>query len=261
MTTKLASFLDMVEVNHGPKPELGRYFLETAESFRKLGVTLHMARGFDRLIEVHRQNLSSWHPLVPTLDPSMSDIAEENAIYIEGQVNGEPVATMALRRFDWLDTSLRREWESGRFAYRDPANQMQPQEEWRADAPMAEDITGQAVFCGGIWYRRDYRARGLSPLNIQLAWGLALTTWNADYLFGVMETGALSRALLPGYGYPAVEPGLLVTGGFRTVDVNLVWYPTDDLHARVLNCLSAAPDHARQMDRQNTYIGRSRKKA
>ena len=233
MTDQIFPFLDVIEANHGPKIELGRYWLWVAESARQVGITWHMGRSFDRLVEVNAQNQDSWAPLAPIYDPAFSDISEEDCIYLEGQHDGEPVVTMALRRFDWAHTNLRDEWESGRLAYRDPASQMQPGEQWIAAAPMAAKISGRVVDSGGLWCHPDFRSRRIPALTMALMRSVTLAEWNPDYLTGQIETGARARALLSLYGHPAAQPGMRIIGSWRSFDCILVWESRDYITGRV----------------------------
>lgn len=233
MGESLLPFLDAIEANYGPKIELGRYWLWIAESARQVGISWHMGRSFDRLVEVNAQNQDSWAPLAPIYDPAFSDIPEEDCIYLEGQYGGEPVVTMALRRFDWSHTSLRDEWESGRLAYRDPASMMQPGEQWIAAAPMAERITGRVVDSGGLWCHPRFRSRRVPVLTMALMRSVTLAMWNPDFLTGQVETGARARALLTLYGHPMSQPGMRIVGSWRSFDCILIWESRDYITGRV----------------------------
>ncbi|OIR09061.1 hypothetical protein GALL_86670 [mine drainage metagenome] len=240
MENQLNLLLDAVDVTYGPRPEIGRYILLIAEQARALGVTFHLGRGFERLLEVNRLHADSWSPLAPTFDPRCSEITADTALYIEGRHDGEPVVTLAIRRYDWPASTLAEEWESGRFAYRDPARQMQAEERWVAGAPAAASIGGRVTFGGGLWFRRDFRGRRIPLLTAGLMRCLSLTTWNPDYAIGMLETGLLSRALLPLYGHPPAQAGMLVEGGWKTLDSTLIWESREDLKARIYAAINKA---------------------
>ena len=229
----LLPFLDVIEASYGPKIEIGRYWLWIAETARQIGISWYVGRKFDRLVEVNAQNQDSWAPLAPIYDPSFSDITEDSAIYIEGRHEKTPVVTLALRKFDWPDTSLRNEWESGRLAYREPAAHMLPGEQWIAGAPMAEKISGCVVDGGGLWCHPQFRSRRIPILTMALMRSVALGVWNPDYLTGQVETGARARALLSLYGHPASQPGMRIIGSWRSFDCILIWETRDYITGRV----------------------------
>jgi hypothetical protein len=234
MEAHLTPFLDAIEVKYGPKVEIGRFILETAEKARCLGIRLYMCKGFDRLLKVNQENIDTWDHLAPTYDPRISNITCDNAIYIEGQHNSQPVLTVALRRYDWPETSLATEWESGRFAYRDPDRQMKPGERWVAGAPIAAQIRGRAVFAGGVWCRPDFRGRRVPVLTAALMRSVSLTVWNPDFMFGMFATGPASRAMLWLHGNPPSQPGMLVEGAWRSFDSTVTWETREDLRDRIM---------------------------
>ncbi|MBB2205544.1 hypothetical protein [Gluconacetobacter takamatsuzukensis] len=250
MGTQLRPLLDAIEINHGPRIELGRYFLQLAEEARKLGISLHMGRGSDRLNEVNKRNQDTWKPLSPVYDPDVSGINEETAIYVEGQYDGDPVVTLILRRYDWPQSTLREEWESGRFAYRDPATQMQSDERWIAETPMAAEISGRVVFVGGLWSHPAFRRKRLPVLTIALMRSISLAVWGPDFSIGMIETGPMTRALLPLYGYPPMQPGMKIVGGWRTFESNLIWETPEMMTNHILNNLTGTnqPDQRNRTD-------------
>ena len=254
MSTRLLPFLDSIEVRFGPKAEIGRYFLMIAEEARQLGVSWHMMGGFERLMDVNRRQVASWDALAPMFDPECSDVNEENTVYIEGQHQGDPVVTLALRRYDWPNSSLKEEWESGRFAYRNPERQRSPSETWTAASVAASRIRGRVAYGGGVWCRRDFRAKRVPVLVMALVRSVPLTLWNPDFTIGVIETGSLSRTLLPLYGNPLSEPGMRVDGGWRNVDCTLTWQTRDEATALILGQVSAAANQPDKGDRGHERV-------
>ncbi|ACI52188.1 conserved hypothetical protein [Gluconacetobacter diazotrophicus PA1 5] len=256
MGTQLRPFLDAIEINHGPKMELGRYFLQLSESARRLGISWYMGRDFDRLVEVNRRNQDTWEPLSPIYDPELSDISMNNVIYIEGQADGEAAVTLILRRYDWPTSTLHEEWESGRFAYRDPETQMDPSEKWVADAPMASEIGGRVVFAGGLWCHPNFRRKRLPILTVAMMRSISLAVWNPDFAIGMIEAGPLARTLLPLYGNPPVQPGMKIIGAWRTFECILSWETPDVLTNHVLENL-ATPNQPDQRYRADESIRRA----
>ncbi|MBB2170339.1 hypothetical protein HLH36_18660 [Gluconacetobacter aggeris] len=257
MSEALRPFLDAVEINYGPKIEIGRFFLQLSESARRLGISWRLGRDLTRLVEVNRKNLDTWEPLSPIYDPAISDINPGNIIYVEGQADGEPVVTLILRRYDWPTSTLREEWESGRFAYRDPATQMSPNERWTAAAPIAADIAGRVVFAGGLWCHPHYRRKRLPGLTIGMMRSISLATWGPDFTIGMVERGALTRVLLPLYGHPVVQPGMRIVSPWRTFDCNLIWETPEDLARYVRSNLQTPhePEQGHGTDERVRHTG------
>jgi hypothetical protein len=256
MVTQLRPLLDAIEINHGPKIQIGRYFLHLAEAGRQLGISWHMGRDCDRLVEVNRRHQDTWEPLAPIYDPELSDINANNVIYIEGQAGGDPVVTLILRRYDWPSSTLREEWESGRFAYHDPDTQMDPQEQWVAAAPMAAEIGGRVVFAGGLWCHPNFRRKRLPVLTVALMRSISLAVWNPDFAIGMIESGPLVRTLLPLYGHPPVQPGMKIMGAWRTFECDLIWETPDVLKNHVLTN-STTPNQPNQWHGRDEGIRRA----
>src|ERR1700704_999656 len=67
-----------IEVDHGPRDLLGRFFLKADTAARERGIALSFGT-FDDLVEANARNTSSWHPLIPLFDPKNGGFDEENA--------------------------------------------------------------------------------------------------------------------------------------------------------------------------------------
>ena len=72
------------------------------------------------------------------------------------------MATQAARLYEWPNTSFFYEAESLRLFYADPARSKQANEKCVVTAPSTKFVSGNVVFSGGGWYRRDYRKLSLS---------------------------------------------------------------------------------------------------
>ena len=93
--------LDGITVRHGPTRDLARFFLLADAASREAGVTLRLHGALHGMIEANEAFGDSWAPLVPTLDPRVSDMTPENSFWISGHDSeGRLSATQAARLLD-----------------------------------------------------------------------------------------------------------------------------------------------------------------
>ena len=94
-------------------------------------------------------------------------------------------------------------------------------------APPARRITGDCVYHGEMWVKKELRGRGLGGLLSQFALALALARWNPDYVWGFVSD-ALARKGFPfteGYrmSIPKVSAGRVRR---KTSGPMIAWYGT-----------------------------------
>src|SRR3546814_17758568 len=92
---------DQITINHGPREQIGRFFLAADKAARDRGVTLSLSTDFELLREVNARNHGSWHGLAPSFDCAYGGIDGNCGFWILGRDNsGEIVTTQAARFFD-----------------------------------------------------------------------------------------------------------------------------------------------------------------
>lgn len=201
------SFIDDVEVMHGPAEILGPVLLKAETLARLKGLTVSLT-SLNELAEVNAKLQSSWFPLFPTFNPEFSDTSNEQSFALIGR-NGEGhvVATHACRLFDWSRSSFAEAVTDLRLLYDDPQRHQHrlPGLSASVTAPSAAKIVGAAVFSGAVWYRPDYRGRELAPLMGQISKGLALARWGMDYMTAIMEERVARSELHARAGYRQFE--------------------------------------------------------
>lgn len=179
------NFLSDVVIDFGPPQVLGRLFLKADTELRQQGVTVSFA-SFEQLMEVNRQHPESWRPILPLFDPKIGGITPENGFAILGyDTSGAPVYAHACRHYG-LRSTLKDEIESLRILYADPERSRGPGEAITTTAPSAEATRGSAVFIGAVWYRPDYRKKGMMQATAPLVRGLAYTRWQSNFAFSFM---------------------------------------------------------------------------
>ena len=93
-------FLNHVQVQHGPRDLLTRFFSKAVNAAAARGVYLEFGT-FQQLMDINRANLDTWHPMTTSFDPAYSDIDEKNGFVILGRnQDGAIVTTQAARLWD-----------------------------------------------------------------------------------------------------------------------------------------------------------------
>src|SRR5437868_3886611 len=135
------SFVECVEVDHGPSELLGPFFIEADAVIRRAGILLTIG-DFSELVAANRVNKLSWPPLIPLFDPCNGPLAPEQAFCLMGRNGaGEVVAAHAARLYDWAATYFAEEAESLRLFYADPAAMKYPNETCKVSAVAACEVT------------------------------------------------------------------------------------------------------------------------
>ena len=195
--------LSEIEVSHGPAEMLGRFFLKAVSAANARGVRLRFGT-FDELSEVNRQNAKVWRPLVPTFDSQTSYLVPENAFCLLGEdLKGDVVASSAAKIFDWTSSNLNAEASSLRIFYADPTAALARNEQCRMSTPSAATISGHVLHTGAVWYRPDYRGRGLVAIMPRFARAYAAAKWTFDTVVSLQPQirvrGSGSRAVFDAF--------------------------------------------------------------
>ena len=238
--------LDGITVRHGPTRDLARFFLLADAAAREIGVTLRLHGTLHGIIEANEAFSDSWAPLLPTLDPRLSDMSWENSFWISGHDSkGRLVATQAARFLDFAGSHLDEELRSMRLLYADPSPA------WNKGARISVEgdaaiaaarIGGRTTYSGGGWYHPDFRGRGLSSILPRISRSLALTRWDTAYTISLVEPILTTKGVPGRYGYSRVETGIAFTNTYRgDLEVHLMWMDRDfltrDMGAYVSKCV------------------------
>lgn len=208
MRTQRRGLLNDLQITHGPRNLLGRFFVTAVGSARERGVELRFGT-FDELLAINASNPQTWRQLDTTLDPRFSRLTPENSFCIIGENgDGEVVATQGVRLFDWRGSNLKIEAESLRMFYADPT-QADPGESCKVSARSAESITGLVSYAGGVWFRPDFRGGRLSTVLPRIGRTISLTRWNVERVAAFMSERT-------------VAAGFTKRSGFRSVDWDVV---------------------------------------
>ena len=199
------AFTDRLVLTYGPLEKLGRFFLLAEERMTKLGLNLCFG-SFEELQAINRANGKTWRPLLPSFDPVLSELSEDNAFCIFGRdPGGNVVATQAVRLFSWTDTNFLTEAETLRLFYADPAASRAEFERCDVTAEPTRGIDGRVLFSGAGWYRPDYRGKGLGVLMPRIARLYALSRWYIDFAVCIMAEGVVKGGFPERAGYRHVD--------------------------------------------------------
>lgn len=204
-TASRPAFTDSLTLRYGPLEKLGRFFLLSEERMAKLGLSLSFGT-FDELTAANRANSKTWRPLLPSFDPALSELREDDAFCIFGRDSGgNIVATQAVRLFSWTDTNFLAEAENLRLFYADPASARGENERCIVTAETTRAIDGRVLFSGAGWYRPDYRGKGLGELMPRIARMYALSHWYIDFAICIMAEGVVKGGFPERAGYRHVD--------------------------------------------------------
>lgn len=220
--TAPAAFLDDLDIQHGPRELLGRFFVKAVAAVASRDVTLSFST-FRELVDFNRQNQTYWFPLTTAFDPDKGGFGEDDGFVIIGHNGaGDVVATQAMRLFDWRATNFRAEAESLRLFYGDPKRDKLPTESCIVTAPSADDLDGLVALGGAIWYRPDYRGRDLPSIIPRLARAYAYALWDIDYITALISKENVARGFAHRLGYRDISSSVLLR--------HSPCYPDDDFH-------------------------------
>ncbi|HYM01386.1 MAG TPA: hypothetical protein VET85_00490, partial [Stellaceae bacterium] len=208
MRTVYPPLADQITFVHGPRDLLKRYVTLAEEALVDRGIRVKLRTDFERLVEVNAANRDSWPAFIPMFNPMYAALRIDDAFWIEAvDESGRVVATHAGHLFDWRETTLARELTSLRAFFNDPAPHLAAGDSIEVDAPSAERITGRVLGGGAVWCHPDHRQSGLATLVPKISRAYALTRWNIDCAWAVMEPRIRDGGLARRHGF-TVEDGI-----------------------------------------------------
>lgn len=222
---------DQITLTHGPHDVLGRYILLADRAARERGVFLSLESDFERLQQINEANLACWYPLAPSFDYRLGAVGPANAFWILGRNEAdEPVLSQIVRFYDLSDTTLASQFSNLRIFYPDPARQAGRCERCDVSAPTSVCIKGRVVYSGGTWFRPDFRGRGLASIVPRLGRAIALSRWDTDYAFSLVQRPLVEKRVARSYGFRNVEYAIEWKNSAVSdyIEFALVWIEKDD---------------------------------
>lgn len=197
------------------------------------GMRLELSDDFELLAEINP--FLDKAPLTSQFDPNVSDIGAANGFWLKGlDAKGEIIQTMALRLFDFRDTTAALELESLRAFYADPAASAHPEETCVVTAPAAHVITGRVCYQGDFWIKAasGLRGAGLSYPLSRLGMAIAFARWEPDFFYATVHDRIVRKGVAARYGYRNFQPGGVYRVLPRTdevLDEWLIWMTWRDV--------------------------------
>lgn len=224
------SFVDHVQIEHGPGGILGRMFLSGERSLREQGLSLVFGT-FDDMARVNEHNFATWGPLVPLFDSRHAQVPNETAFCLFAiDEHGEIVACQAARLFHLVDTDLRTQVELGALFY--PLGEPPADERYSLDVPEANQISGKITYSGGLWVHPSARGKQLGSILPRISRAYAYGLWNSDYTLSFARNALVSKGMIERYGYPHMgQPFRRHTLGKLDFDGVVVWMSRAELLA------------------------------
>ncbi|HRD78827.1 MAG TPA: hypothetical protein PK264_23295, partial [Hyphomicrobiaceae bacterium] len=99
-------------------------------------------------------------------------------------------------------------------------------------APSARTLRGRVVYSGGVWYRPDYRKKGLASCITRLSKGLAFTRWYSDVTLSLMTDDTVVGGTWKRTGYPNLEWDVTIRNcPLGTIRCAIIWMRMEELLA------------------------------
>jgi hypothetical protein len=225
------SFVEDLQINHGPANVLGRFFLFADTYMKQHGVTLTLStlESASLLQDTHKD---TWTVFPPMLDTRLSDIPKSLSYCLIGRnAAGEIVTSQGGRIFELHNQSFADIIADQSFFY-GPGGEPQPgQPTCKIWAPVARDICGRVVYSGALWVRPDFRGHKFASLLPRLSRSFALARWGTNYTVAFISNSSMQTPLKQMYGYSRFTDGFLMTniGSVGDVTGPLMWMDTEEL--------------------------------
>ncbi len=235
MKTDPGSLIEQMTLVHGPRELMKRYFLIVEEALQARGIRLRLRTDFEQLVEINHQHRDSWPAFIPMFDPAHNTLRIDNSFWVEAlDEAGCPVATHAGRLYDWQDTTLEAELTSLRAFFRDPRPHLANGDAIGVEAPAARRICGRVMGGGAVWVRPDHRGKGLATLVPRVSRAYALTRWNIQGAWAVMEPRIRDLGLAERHGFNEEEMIVFHLKTWRDhLPMLLMWITREEAFAHI----------------------------
>jgi GNAT superfamily N-acetyltransferase len=235
MQLRYRPLLEQITLVNGPRDLLSRYFLIVEEALRSRGVRLRFRTDFEQLVHINHEHRDSWPAFIPMFDPAHTALRIDDAFWLEAIDERDcAVATHAGRLFDWQNTTLEAELRSLRAFFDDPAPHIANGDSIEVEAPSAKLIRGNVLGGGAVWVRPDHRSKGLATLVPRVSRAYALTRWNIDGAWAVMEPRIRDGGLARRHGFNAENMIVFKLKAWRDhLPMLLVWMSREEAFAHI----------------------------
>jgi hypothetical protein len=198
------------------RESVSRFFDVAFKQARQAGVRLRVRTDFESLRAVNLANRDSWAELIPTFDPTHSDLGLGPAVWVEGvDERGDTVSTHATRLFRWHDTTLADEARSLRLFYKNPAPHLAAGDHVCIPDSAGSRITGDTACIGALWVKPAYRRVGLTKITSRVVKAYALAHWEATICWGFCDPAHFMSGVARAFGQVDADDGVTLRLGTR----------------------------------------------
>ena len=235
--------LDGVDVVHGPRKPLGRFFLIVDAALRNIGLYARVHTDLATLEAANVQLRDTWGPLGPMFSPSASRLTPETSFWLScHNKDGRLAAVYAARSIEVGPLGLADEFRCLRIYYSDPEPHLSNGTRCIIEEEAAEvlpRISGRVAYVGGNWINPEFRGAGLPYLMARVGRNLALTRWNVDHIVSLARGDLIGKGLLRKYGYINICKGLRFEKSYRgDFSVNFLWMDRDWCQTEMVDYLN-----------------------
>ncbi len=235
--------LEDILLQRGPIDQVGRYLLMADTEMRRRGVYLSFGT-FGELVDTNARNKDSWLSLYPAFDPRLNGLDSKSAFCILGRnLQGEVVLTHAARLYRWPKSNFAQEARNLRYLYEDPTTHIAAGETCTVTAPIAEQIKGNAIFTGAVWYRPDFRKKMLAPIMSRITRYLAFSLWENDLSFALMSKAVIAGGMPERCGMTKLDWAVDSAGSqLGPLTLGIVWQMPDETVSDLARVLARPVD-------------------
>ncbi|MFV0296236.1 MAG: hypothetical protein ACK5JT_08975 [Hyphomicrobiaceae bacterium] len=200
-----------LQIEHGPIPQLGRFFLLADRLLADAGVKVFRT-SLDAAAEAQAANVDSWAMFPPMLDTRLSPISEDESFALLGKdASGDVVCAQAARFYDLGERSFKDIVTDQSFFY---GSQIPPDPGMplaAVTAPSAGHIKGRMLYSGALWVHPKCRGRHLTGVLPRISRAYGVARWNTQTTVGMVREDNMVPKLLASYGYKTIEPRFTIT--------------------------------------------------
>jgi len=183
-----------------------------------------------------RQQQADRNGPFPMFDAASSFVDESNAFWLLGfNEEDELVHTQAIRYLDLQQSSLANHLDVHRHKYVTPELTPDPDNTYFSGIGALNQISGRVCYHGEFWLKGGkggHRAQGFTAVLSRIAFEMAHSTWDPDYMFGLVPASLAMKGIPIRYGYSHCEPGAWVGPNREiTSEEYLVWMSRMDLRS------------------------------
>ena len=238
-TAKFPTLLTEITIDHGPEELLVPLLLRLEHAVRQLGLRLSFG-SLTSLSAINAANRASWMPLFPVYRPDYWPHTPSDAfVLLASEPDGRPIATLAVRIYDWPSSTFHAEATSLRLFYGDVERFRGRSERCEVSASATHMVTGRVALAGAVWVHPDWRKHArLMVLMPRFARAYALARWGVDFYTLLMTEAVFNGGLTRKTGMANIDWSVDMRGSpLGNLRLGFLWMNRAELHADLSRCL------------------------